>query len=150
MGQLVEGKWTDDTHQRTDAQGAFLRPDSVFRDWVKDAPDARFPAEAGRYHLFVAQNCPWAHRTAIFRKLKGLEAAGLVKNVRDGVRLIGGGEIKAKLTLNITGASAGGKAAVEKAGGKVNVSILPKAEQPHVVRKGKRISKADRAAKAQA
>ena len=73
MGQLVEGKWTDDTHQRTDAQGAFLRPDSVFRDWVKDAPDARFPAEAGRYHLFVARNCPWAHRTEIVRRMKKLD-----------------------------------------------------------------------------
>jgi large subunit ribosomal protein L15 len=79
-----------------------------------------------------------------------LQAAGLIKNAHDGVRLIGGGEIKAKLTLTVTGASAGGKAAVEKAGGKVTVLILPKAEQPHVVRKGKRISKADRAAKAQA
>jgi large subunit ribosomal protein L15 len=75
-----------------------------------------------------------------------LQAAGLIKNSHDGVRLIGGGEIKAKLTLTVTGASAGGKAAVEKAGGTVTVLILPKAEQPHRVRKGKRISKADRAA----
>jgi large subunit ribosomal protein L15 len=78
-----------------------------------------------------------------------LQAAGLIKNSNyDGVRLIGGGEITAKLTLTVTGASAGGKATVEKAGGKVTVLILPKAEQPHRVRKGKRISKADRADKA--
>lgn len=70
-----------------------------------------------------------------------LQEAGLIKNSHDGVRLIGGGEIKAKLTLTVTGASAGGKAAVEGAGGKVTVLILPKAEQPPRVRKGKRAGK---------
>ena len=77
-----------------------------------------------------------------------LQAAGLIKNSHDGVRLIGGGEIKAKLTLTVTGATANAKAAVEKAGGAVTVLILPKAEQPHRARKGKRISKADLAAAA--
>src|SRR5262249_48283359 len=59
----------------------FIRPSSKFRNWV--TPDGvpgptgegGFPAEPGRYHLFIAANCPWAHRTAIFRKLKGLESA---------------------------------------------------------------------------
>lgn len=73
MGELVEGQWTDDEHRRADAKGAFIRPDSVFRDWVKDEAGAPFPAEKGRYHLFVAKNCPWAHRTEIVRRIKKLE-----------------------------------------------------------------------------
>lgn len=77
-----------------------------------------------------------------------LKSAGLIKNGHDGVRLIGGGEIKAKLTLTVTGATAGAKAAVEGAGGKVTVLILPKAEQPPRVRKGKRARKNAEAAQA--
>ncbi len=73
MGQLVEGKWTDEDLRRVDAKGAFVRPDSVFRDWVKDSPEAPFGAEKSRYHLFVAKNCPWAHRTEIVRRMKKLE-----------------------------------------------------------------------------
>lgn len=79
MSQLIEGKWSNSDEQPTDARGAFIRPSSKFRSWV--TPDGRagptgdggYPAERGRYHLFIASNCPWAHRTAIFRKLKGLE-----------------------------------------------------------------------------
>lgn len=81
--------------------------------------------------------------------IAALEAAGLVKNVRDGVRLIGGGEIKAKLSLTVTGATASAKAAVEGAGGSVKVLILPKAEQPPRVRKGKRAGKKAQAPAAQ-
>ncbi|MBY4676678.1 glutathione S-transferase family protein [Marinobacterium sp. CAU 1594] len=63
----------------TDSQGAFVRAESMFRNWI--TPDGRpgptgrggFPAQAGRYHLIVALNCPWAHRTLIFHRLKGLE-----------------------------------------------------------------------------
>ena len=81
MGQLFDGKWSDEDNRPSDATGAFLRPSSTFRNWV--TPDgstgptgeAGFPAEPGRYHLFIASNCPWAHRTAIFRKLKGLDGA---------------------------------------------------------------------------
>jgi large subunit ribosomal protein L15 len=73
--------------------------------------------------------------------IAALESAGLVKNVRDGVRLIGGGEIKAKLALTVTGATASAKAAVEGAGGTVTVLIPPKAEQPPRIRKGKRAGK---------
>ena len=79
MGQLIEGKWSDDDAQPTDARGAFLRPSSKFRNWVTadgtagPTGEGGFAAEAGRYHLFIAPNCPWAHRTAIFRKLKGLD-----------------------------------------------------------------------------
>ena len=81
MGQLFEGKWSDEDIRPSDAKGAFLRPSSKFRNWVTadgaagPSGDSGFAAEPGRYHLFIASNCPWAHRTAIFRKLKGLESA---------------------------------------------------------------------------
>jgi large subunit ribosomal protein L15 len=68
-----------------------------------------------------------------------LTEAGLVKNLRDGVRLIGGGEIKAKLTLTVTGATKNAKAAVEAAGGTVNVLIPPKAERPPRHTRGRRV-----------
>ncbi|CAN0192678.1 unnamed protein product [Phaeothamnion confervicola] len=79
MGQLIEGKWSNSDEQPTDAKGAFVRPSSKFRNWVTadgsagPSGEAGFAAEAGRYHLFVSSNCPWAHRAIIFRKLKGLE-----------------------------------------------------------------------------
>ena len=78
MGKLVAGVWRDDTIQ-TDASGAFVRADTIVRNWVTPdgAPgpsgDGGFKAEAGRYHLYVAVNCPWAHRAVIFRILKKLE-----------------------------------------------------------------------------
>lgn len=78
---LVDGKWTTEWKpvQKTDEKGGFVRQTSSFRNWV--TPDgaagptgkAGFPAEAGRYHLYVALICPWASRTLITRKLKGLE-----------------------------------------------------------------------------
>jgi len=68
-----------------------------------------------------------------------LTAAGLIKNMHDGVRLIGGGEIKAKLTLTVTGATKSAKAAVEAAGGKVTVLIPPKAERPPRHTRGRRV-----------
>jgi len=72
MGQLIEGRWDDSDQRPIDATGAFVRASSTFRDWV--SPDSNeFPTAAGRYHLFTAPSCPWAHRTVIFRKLKGLE-----------------------------------------------------------------------------
>lgn len=80
---LVDGKWTEAWQpvQATDAKGGFVRQVSGFRNWV--TPDGRagptgtggFRAEAGRYHLYVALICPWASRTLIARRLKGLEAA---------------------------------------------------------------------------
>ena len=53
--------------------GAFIRPDAQFRNWISNDPDAEFPAEKDRYHLYISYACPWAHRTLIVRKLKGLE-----------------------------------------------------------------------------
>jgi putative glutathione S-transferase len=75
MGMLVEGVWHDVWYDTAKTGGAFKRADSAFRHTVSAAPGARFPVEAGRYHLYVSLACPWAHRTIIFRKLKRLEAA---------------------------------------------------------------------------
>lgn len=74
MGMLVEGKWIDEDRNRVDAKGAFVRPDSVFRNRITRDGSSGFPAESGRYHLFVAHSCPWAHRTVIVRHLKKLES----------------------------------------------------------------------------
>ncbi|KAL3439696.1 glutathione S-transferase [Aspergillus insuetus] len=54
-------------------EGAFVRPPTQFRSFISSEPGAVFPAEPGRYHLYVSYACPWAHRTLIIRKLKGLE-----------------------------------------------------------------------------
>ncbi|KAF2859282.1 hypothetical protein K470DRAFT_219546 [Piedraia hortae CBS 480.64] len=56
-----------------DKTGEFKRQQSVFRDWVSNEPGAKYPAEEGRYHLYVSYACPWAHRALIVRSLKGLE-----------------------------------------------------------------------------
>ncbi|KAI5919791.1 glutathione S-transferase Gst3 [Camillea tinctor] len=56
-----------------DKSGEFKRPESSFRNWISKEPGAQFPPEKGRYHLYVSYACPWAHRTLIARKLKGLE-----------------------------------------------------------------------------
>lgn len=74
MGKLVDGVWHDkDPINPTDGSGAFQRKDSAFRDWIEDRDGAKFPPETGRYHLYVAYACPWAHRALIMRSLKGLE-----------------------------------------------------------------------------
>jgi len=79
MGQLVDGVWSTDWYDTGRSGGRFVRSTTRFRNWV--TPDGAagpsgeggFKAEAGRYHLYVSYACPWAHRTLIFRKLKGLE-----------------------------------------------------------------------------
>ena len=73
MGLLVEGHWKDQWYDTESNGGKFKRQDSAFRDWLSADPDAQFPAEAGRYHLYVSYACPWAHRALIMRALKGLE-----------------------------------------------------------------------------
>ena len=79
MGLLVDGKWTDKWYDTKSTGGAFKRQDAAFRSWVTSdgspgpSGEGGFEAEAGRYHLYVSLACPWAHRTLIFRKLKGLE-----------------------------------------------------------------------------
>jgi glutathionyl-hydroquinone reductase len=79
---LVNGKWAAHWHplQTQDAQGRFVRQASQFRNWISSGGGAAptgmegFAAELGRYHLYVALTCPWASRTLMARKLKGLEA----------------------------------------------------------------------------
>jgi putative glutathione S-transferase len=80
MGLLVEGVWRDDSFDPKRMQdGRFVRPTTRYRNWI--TPDGApgpsgtggFAAEAGRYHLYVSLACPWAHRTIIVRRLKGLE-----------------------------------------------------------------------------
>ena len=73
MGQLVNGKWTNAEDAVPTQGGAFARPQAVFQGSIE--PGGRFPPQAGRYHLYASLACPWAHRTLIFRQLKGLEAA---------------------------------------------------------------------------
>ena len=55
------------------AEGKFVRQEDAFRGWISADANAEFPAAAGRYHLYVSWACPWAHRTIIVRRLKGLE-----------------------------------------------------------------------------
>lgn len=79
MKTLIDGQWVDRSAEDQRPDGAFRRADSRFRNWITPdgAPgpsgEGGFPAESGRYHLYVSHACPWAHRTLIFRKLKGLE-----------------------------------------------------------------------------
>ncbi|WP_456310632.1 glutathione S-transferase family protein [Serratia proteamaculans] len=72
---LVNGKWTAEWHpvQATDEKGGFVRQTSSFRHWVTADGSSGFLAEPDRYHLYVALICPWASRTLIARKMKGLE-----------------------------------------------------------------------------
>ncbi len=81
--------------KETGNDGTWQRQQSPFRRWVTADGSGEFPAEAGRYHLYVAKACPWAHRAIIFRRLKGLEDAigmTVVDPIRDeqGWRFIAG------------------------------------------------------------
>ena len=79
MGLLQNGKWVDKWYDTSSLGGHFIRKESQFRNWVttdgKPGPTGAggFEACSGRYHLYVSLACPWAHRTLIFRSLKGLE-----------------------------------------------------------------------------
>ena len=79
MGLLVEGQWHTDWYDTESTNGRFVRKASSFRNWITRDGSAGpsgvggFKAEPGRYHLYVSLACPWAHRTLIFRSLKGLE-----------------------------------------------------------------------------
>jgi putative glutathione S-transferase len=70
---LVDGKWVKHEPGENAATGAFTRIDSAFRHRITADGSSGFPAEAGRYHLYVGYHCPWAHRTIIFRTLKKLQ-----------------------------------------------------------------------------
>ena len=79
MGQLVDGVWQDTWYDTKSTGGHFKRSTSQFRNWVTADGEAGehgrggFRAEPDRYHLYVSLACPWAHRTLLMRKLKGLE-----------------------------------------------------------------------------
>lgn len=79
MGLLVEGKWVDQWYDTDASKGHFIRSQSQFRHWITadgsagPSGEGGFRAEPGRYHLYLSLACPWAHRTLIFRALKGLE-----------------------------------------------------------------------------
>ena len=99
MGKLIEGRWLTDAQvdafekqQYQENQGNFQRGTAKFRNWITADGSAGesgvggFKAETGRYHLFAALNCPWAHRTLIYRSIKGLEdviSCSLVKPLRN-------------------------------------------------------------------
>ena len=70
MGQLVDGEWQSKDLPRNSDNGEFVRKASTFRAWLGDE---QFPAESGRYHLFVNAGCPWAYRTILYRSIKGLK-----------------------------------------------------------------------------
>ncbi len=78
MGLLVDGVWTDQWYDTAKSGGKFERSASQFRNWI--TPDgsagptgeAGFKSEPDRYHLYISYACPWAHRTLIYRELKGL------------------------------------------------------------------------------
>ncbi|TGD48747.1 glutathione S-transferase family protein [Halobacteriovorax sp. Y22] len=72
MGRLVDGKWIKTSIITSDDDGAYDRIPRSFRDTISKDHDT-FKPESGRYHLYVSYACPWAHRTLIYRKLKGLE-----------------------------------------------------------------------------
>jgi len=87
MAQLYDGKWLDTAPaaEEIGEDGRFRRIESPLREWVSPDPAAEFPAEAGRYHLWVAWVCPWAARTLAFRMLKGLEDVISVSYARPGL-----------------------------------------------------------------
>ncbi|NET48086.1 MAG: glutathione S-transferase family protein [Merismopedia sp. SIO2A8] len=80
MGLLVDGMWQDQWYDTASTGGKFVRKASQFRNWLtpdgSPGPSGKggFKAEGDRYHLYVSYACPWAHRTLIFRQLKGLES----------------------------------------------------------------------------
>ncbi|SFN46085.1 putative glutathione S-transferase [Nitrosospira briensis] len=80
MGLLVKGKWVDEWYDTKSTGGNFVRTDAQFRNWITadgspgPTGEGGFPAAAGRYHLYVSLACPWAHRSLIFRAVKGLES----------------------------------------------------------------------------
>ncbi|WP_013322517.1 glutathione S-transferase family protein [Gloeothece verrucosa] len=71
-GMMIDGQWTTEGYQK-DTQGRFLRNPTTFRNWISADNTSQFKVEPDRYHLYVSYACPWAHRTLIMRKIKGLE-----------------------------------------------------------------------------
>jgi putative glutathione S-transferase len=90
MGVLINGEWRDEELPvEYPKDGEFKRVDSRFRDRITADGSSGFKAEAGRYHLYVAHNCPWAHRTLIYRAVKKLDRAISVAYAIPGMREYG-------------------------------------------------------------
>src|ERR1051326_3326716 len=96
MGLLIDGVWQDDSQDKTRFQGGkYVRATTRYRKWVTPdgsagpSGEAGFKAEPGRYHLYVALSCPWAHRTLIYRAVKRLEGAISVSVAVPGIRTQG-------------------------------------------------------------
>ena len=79
MGLLIDGQWHDQWYDTKATSGRFVRTEAQFRNWITadgspgPSGNGGFKAEANRYHLYISHACPWAHRTLIYRVLKGLE-----------------------------------------------------------------------------
>lgn len=79
MGLLQNGRWQDRWYDTQKSGGRFVREESQFRHWITadgspgPSGEGGFAAASGRYHLYISLACPWAHRTLIFRMLKGLD-----------------------------------------------------------------------------
>jgi glutathionyl-hydroquinone reductase len=90
MGMLIDGQWrNEDPPTEVGKAGNFQRIDSVFRDRITADGSSGFKAEAGRYHLYVAYTCPWAHRTQIYLALKKLTGTISVAIAIPGLRAEG-------------------------------------------------------------
>lgn len=80
MGLLVDGEWVDQWYDTKSSEGRFVRSEAQFRNWITadgspgPTGEGGFKAQPQRYHLYVSLACPWAHRTLIFRAIKGLES----------------------------------------------------------------------------
>lgn len=101
MGLIVDGKWHDQWYETKSSKGQFERQASRFRNTISNAEGSRYPAEAGRYHLYVSLACPWAHRALIFRQLKQLEDIITVSVVKPEMRS-NGWEFDANSAINNT------------------------------------------------
>jgi putative glutathione S-transferase len=88
MGVLIDGRWReeDELPQETGTSGEFKRVESAFRDRITADGSSGYKAQAGRYHLYVAWNCPWAHRVLIYLAVKKLEQAISVAHAIPGLR----------------------------------------------------------------
>jgi glutathionyl-hydroquinone reductase len=91
MGMLINGQWSsqDNPPTETGKDGAFTRIESRFRDRITRDGSSGYKAEVGRYHLYVAHNCPWAHRAMIYRAIKGLDDAISISHAIPGRRTNG-------------------------------------------------------------
>lgn len=72
MGCIIDGTWTDQDSDDLFAGGEFQRPTSEIRGWITADGTSGYPAEAGRYHLYIMEGCPWAHRTWLLWTLEKL------------------------------------------------------------------------------